>query len=158
MMGRHFLREFEAYRALLACLDVRGRSVLEIGAGHGEITTLLLDAGAQVLAYESDTSLVPLPGLKDVIQYRDITREDLSFLNRSWVVVSNSRHGLLPWCLDLIDRYKIETAVLMCSKDRKPHLEKSSFHAAFTLCGSAFDPPLGGLHTVMVREAQPLMY
>lgn len=157
-MVRHFLQEFEAYRALLACLDVRGRSVLELGAGNGAVTTLLIDAGAHVVAYEPDGQIQPLPGLGGIIRYADPTQADMSFLDRSWIVVSNAPYALLPWCLDLIDRYKVPTAVLMCPKDRKAALELSEFHTAFTLCGSAFCPPSRGLHAVMVRECARPVY
>jgi 16S rRNA (adenine1518-N6/adenine1519-N6)-dimethyltransferase len=55
MWGQHFLVSPHARQALVAALDLKeGDAVWEIGPGLGAMTSLLLDAGAQVAAFEID--------------------------------------------------------------------------------------------------------
>jgi 16S rRNA (adenine1518-N6/adenine1519-N6)-dimethyltransferase len=53
-LGQHFLTRPEVCRPLLDFLKPSGRRVLEIGPGAGALTKALLDAGAEVLAWEVD--------------------------------------------------------------------------------------------------------
>ena len=52
--GRHFLRPADAARFVAAAGVRPGELVLDLGAGHGALTSALLDAGARVVAVELD--------------------------------------------------------------------------------------------------------
>ena len=57
-LGQHFLADESVLQYEAECADVRGNSVLEIGAGDGRLTSRLLSAGAaHVTAVEFDPKL-----------------------------------------------------------------------------------------------------
>ncbi|MEZ4232335.1 MAG: class I SAM-dependent methyltransferase [Polyangiaceae bacterium] len=53
-------REGQLAATLNALLDLRGRSVIEVGAGTGRVTRLLLQAGARVVATEAAEGMLRL--------------------------------------------------------------------------------------------------
>ncbi len=58
-LGQHFLAHAGIRQRILDLLGVSPRDTwLEIGAGHGEMTALLAETGAQVVAVETDLALV----------------------------------------------------------------------------------------------------
>jgi 16S rRNA (adenine1518-N6/adenine1519-N6)-dimethyltransferase len=58
-LGQHFLRDSGVLADIVAALDVPpGGVVVEIGAGTGQLTAALLDAGHQVVALEIDPRLI----------------------------------------------------------------------------------------------------
>ena len=57
-LGQHFLTDHKLLDRIVEALDVRpGETVIEVGPGHGSLTELLLDRGAQVIAIEKDREL-----------------------------------------------------------------------------------------------------
>ncbi len=57
-LGQHFLADLGWRKKILQTLSVApGETWLEIGAGHGEMTELLAQAGARVVAIETDSRL-----------------------------------------------------------------------------------------------------
>ena len=60
-LGQHFLTSQKALFDMVTAGDIRsGDLVLEIGPGKGVLTKELLEKGAQVIAIEKDTDLLPL--------------------------------------------------------------------------------------------------
>ena len=60
-LGQHFLSEPRVAAAISRATGVgAGDTVVEIGAGLGSLTRLLLDTGARVVALERDRALVPI--------------------------------------------------------------------------------------------------
>lgn len=60
-LGQHFLRSPKALAQIVQAANITpGEVVLEIGPGQGVLTQALLAAGAQVIAIEKDTDLIPL--------------------------------------------------------------------------------------------------
>jgi 16S rRNA (adenine1518-N6/adenine1519-N6)-dimethyltransferase len=60
-LGQHFLHQRPLLERIVAALDPRsGEQVLEIGAGKGALTEILVERGARVTAIEKDRELVPL--------------------------------------------------------------------------------------------------
>ena len=59
-LGQNFLRDMNIARKIVALLDAAAEPLLEIGAGHGTLSGLLLDrfAGRQVTLVEIDPALV----------------------------------------------------------------------------------------------------
>jgi len=57
-LGQHFLTDHKLLDRIVEALDVRpGEPVIEVGPGHGSLTEVLLDRGAQVIAIEKDREL-----------------------------------------------------------------------------------------------------
>ena len=57
-LGQHFLADENVLQYEAECADVRGNSVLEIGAGDGRLTAKLLSTGAaHITAVEFDPNL-----------------------------------------------------------------------------------------------------
>ncbi|MFZ0736073.1 MAG: 16S rRNA (adenine(1518)-N(6)/adenine(1519)-N(6))-dimethyltransferase RsmA [Candidatus Acidiferrales bacterium] len=57
-LGQHFLGDPAWRQKIFETLEIReGDTWLEIGAGHGEMTALLAEAGARVVAIETDPKL-----------------------------------------------------------------------------------------------------
>jgi 16S rRNA (adenine1518-N6/adenine1519-N6)-dimethyltransferase len=71
-LGQHFLVDAGVLQMIIAAANLTpGEMVVEIGPGPGVLTEALLDAGAQVLAFEYDPAMVALleddfPGLEVV--------------------------------------------------------------------------------------------
>ncbi len=147
-MEQHFLRQTDGFDALLSQCQLVGRSVLEIGVGEGDLTQVILRHGGQVKGYELDTSLGR--HLSDIV-YADITKVPLGFLSKDWACISAPPYSLLPWILDLLDRYEMHDAILMTSAKKQPLLEARGFKTVFALTGEDFYPPAEGLHYVMQR-------
>ena len=77
-LGQHFLADDTVAAEAVAALDVRpGDRVLEIGPGRGALTRRLVEAGAEVIAVELDTDLLPeLSELPIRVIHADILRVD----------------------------------------------------------------------------------
>ena len=65
-------------RSLLSNLDLAGRHVLEIGAGKGALTELLLERGAIVTAFEIEPNLCSVRHPRLTLREEDATRADLA--------------------------------------------------------------------------------
>lgn len=59
--GQHFLSDTSILRRIVAAAELApGASVVEVGPGHGELTAMLLEREARVVAVELDRDLVPM--------------------------------------------------------------------------------------------------
>ena len=77
-LGQHFLTSQKALFDMVTAGEVHsGDLVLEIGPGKGVLTKELLEKGAQVIAIEKDTDLLPL--LKEKFE-KEISKEQLQIL------------------------------------------------------------------------------
>lgn len=59
-LGQHFLAAPEILGEITELLPIKGKNVLEIGAGDGRLTEALAEAGAKVTALEIDAHLIAL--------------------------------------------------------------------------------------------------
>lgn len=60
-LGQHFLNSAYYLRAVTDALDIqKGEQVIEIGPGDGALTEVLLERGADVIAIEKDSRLIPV--------------------------------------------------------------------------------------------------
>lgn len=94
-MGQHWLKDQASLEAICQAADIQsGEVVLEIGPGTGELTKVLLDAGADVKALEFDRDLIE--GLRrefaskqvEIIE-GDIRKFDLNQLPQGYKIVAN---------------------------------------------------------------------
>ncbi|MCZ7582291.1 MAG: 16S rRNA (adenine(1518)-N(6)/adenine(1519)-N(6))-dimethyltransferase RsmA [Deltaproteobacteria bacterium] len=130
-LGQNILDDPNLCAKIVRAADiVPGETVLEIGPGAGALTRALLDAGARVLAVETDGRLIPL--LEErfagedhlVVRHADFMKFDLAEARPSTPdgrvkVVSNLPYHLSsPILFRLIDhRALISTATVMLQKE-----------------------------------------
>jgi len=90
-LGQHFLTDPKILDRIVDALDVRpGETVIEVGPGHGSLTGVLLDRGAQVIAIEKDRGLAEnLRASYVVRRASDLTVVDADALTVDW-------HAQLP--------------------------------------------------------------
>ncbi len=82
-LGQHFLYDMELLRSLVLKSGVKaGDDVLEIGPGAGTLTRALCESGAQVVAVEVDTALLPnLIRMQEEFSNLTVIRSDIRKLN-----------------------------------------------------------------------------
>jgi 16S rRNA (adenine1518-N6/adenine1519-N6)-dimethyltransferase len=103
-----------------------GSRFLEVGAGLGSLTAALAEAGAEVLALETDARL--LPALEEVVggiplvtvRHDDATQADWDSVLGSgpWRMASNLPYNVgVPVLLDLLERHSIDPFVVMVQRE-----------------------------------------
>lgn len=105
-LGQNFLTDKNVLNRIVeACGIAAGDRVIEVGPGHGSLTRLLAEKGAQVVAVELDRELVPLlvgefgnRGNVEIVQ-ADILETDLQHLLFSrgegkWKVAANLPYNI----------------------------------------------------------------
>ncbi len=118
-LGQHFLADANIVRKVVRTAGLEpGEKVLEIGAGTGTLTRLLVATGAQVVSYEIDARLRPvldevLAGLSVDVRFEDAMEADLARLTRTgdWVMVAN-----LP--------YNVGTTLVIDALQQAPNLKR----------------------------------
>lgn len=109
-LGQHFLADPNTVRRIVELADVgAGSKVVEIGAGAGTLTRGLVDAGAEVIAYEVDEGLRPIleetVGSDAEVRFEDASRVDLNELtgDGDWTMVANLPYNVgTPIVLDAL--------------------------------------------------------
>jgi 16S rRNA (adenine1518-N6/adenine1519-N6)-dimethyltransferase len=125
-LGQHFLTEPNVVRRIVQLAGVGpGSRVLEIGAGAGTLTRALVDAGAEVIAYEVDESLRPV--LADTVGDRaDLRFEDAASVDfasaldgTGWALVANLPYNVgTPIVLDVLRQVPaIDLIVVMLQRE-----------------------------------------
>jgi len=128
-------------------IDLSGRRVLEIGAGRGAITELILERGAaHVTAFEIDPGLCALSHPRLTLREEDAMKANLAF---DWdCLISVPPYQLLPFLASIVGA---RDYLLMIPE--KPSAFELFPGAATELIfdGAAFDPPSRGRHVVIQR-------
>ncbi len=110
-LGQHWLSDKESLEAICDAAGVHaGDVVLEIGPGTGELTTHLLERGAEVVALEIDLSLKPglenrfraYPSSQFSFEEGDIRTYDLSRMPPNYKIVANIPYYLTAHLLRLL--------------------------------------------------------
>jgi 16S rRNA (adenine1518-N6/adenine1519-N6)-dimethyltransferase len=117
-----------------------GRRFLEVGAGLGSLTVALAEAGAEVLAVETDRRLLPalgevVEGLPVRVVAEDATRVDWESLLEGgrWGMASNLPYNVgVPVLLDLLeDAPLVDPFVIMVQREVGERLAAGPGDAAF---------------------------
>lgn len=134
-------------RELVSSLDLRTSHVLEIGAGRGAVTELILDGGAKhVTAFEIEPGLCALRDDRLTLIEEDVTTADLSF---SWdCMIAVPPYGLLPFIAEVLSA---RSHLLMIPDKPAAYSLFPGATELVTFDGASFDPPSRGRHVVIQR-------
>jgi 16S rRNA A1518/A1519 N6-dimethyltransferase RsmA/KsgA/DIM1 with predicted DNA glycosylase/AP lyase activity len=134
-------------RSLLADLDLSGRRVLEIGAGRGAITELILERGAaHVTAFEIDPGLCTLSHPRLTLREEDARAANLDF---DWdCLITVPPYQLLPFLASLVGA---RDYLLMIPEKASAFELFPGATTELVFDGAAFDPPSRGRHVVIQR-------
>ena len=157
----HILTSISQHEAALRNL-VKGRHVVELGAGTGVLTRLLLAAGAaKVSAYEIDESLLNAGGLLTfdnprlhlfACDYTKVNFTDKRFAGAC--LVSNPAYSTLPFVRTLPFR----DMLLMVPGSQLASFEAEGYELRFALNGEDFSPPARGDHAVVQRGFENALF
>jgi len=144
-----------ALDAILSQLPLAGRSVLELGAGTGNLTRGLLAHGAsEIEAWEIDPGLPAVDDARVRWRIRDIGLIQASDLaNRA--VVSFPPYSLLPQIKAALDEAKTPDAVLMVSARWLASFAEDGWRVIAELAGADFEPVSRGVHFVVAKGLSP---
>jgi len=109
-LGQHWLEDHASLQAMIQAATVQvDDTVLEIGPGLGSLTQLLIDAGANVVAVELDTSLATQlrsrlsnPHDQLTVINQDIMHFNLGELKKGYKVVANIPYYLTSGLIRLL--------------------------------------------------------
>jgi len=124
-IGQHWLNDSKSLEAMCDAAEVsKGDNILEVGPGHGTLTTRLLARGAHVTAVELDKDLVyELKGKFSGSFFRlfvgSILQFDLSTMPANYKVVANIPYYLTSNFLRIIceSPYPFSKAALLVQKE-----------------------------------------
>jgi 16S rRNA (adenine1518-N6/adenine1519-N6)-dimethyltransferase len=117
-LGQNFLGDMRVLAREASLLEPRGRTVLEIGAGDGRLTSSLLRAGAKkVIAFEMDPEFAEILKAKfktgvEVV-CGDFLESDLSFFEPKGLVAGNIPYYISSPIIFKIAELDFSRAVLM---------------------------------------------
>lgn len=151
---QHFLTNTEPFRSVLAALHLRGRDIVEIGAGTGALTRVILDCEVRhVDSFEIE------PGLCRVVDDRLTLHEVDAQAHRDWAsgvaLVSAPPYSLLPFIIDQIAARHIHDVALLIPQKAWSVFRDLGFFVSWIYEGADFEPPADGRHLVVVRGFAP---
>ena len=146
---QHFTRDVDPIRAVLSWLPIAGRSVLELGAGRGALTSLLLERDPEPRDGLRDRA-GPLHAARSAPHAEeDFTRADLSvFRAACWI--ATPPYETLRFIHSAIDSLGVRDVVLLVSEKKYEALFRD-FEVGGAMTGADFDPPSTGTHYIVWR-------
>lgn len=132
-----------------------GRRVLELGAGTGALTRVILDAGAaSVLAYEVQPGICALSDGRLRLVEADYTASlDMPGVD---CVVAAPAYSTLDFVVERVLR-GLRDAVLVVPEARLGQFTELGFSVAAYMDGASFEPTSSGTHCVVVRGFSPFV-
>ena len=146
---QHFLQNLDPYKNLIDSLDISGRIILEIGVGHGEITKLLLEQGANVIGYEIDKNIgFQHPNLTMI--YKDFRYADIDDLkDLDLAIIANPPYNLIPDIMYIARKLSVWDNILMIPESEIQNF--ANFKIEIVYQSSDFKPESSGKHYVVRR-------
>jgi 16S rRNA A1518/A1519 N6-dimethyltransferase RsmA/KsgA/DIM1 with predicted DNA glycosylase/AP lyase activity len=150
-LEQHMTVDVQPFRRVLAGVNLQRRAVLEIGAGTGVLTQLILDVWPRtVTAFEIEPGLCPIRHTSLVLREEDAMAAALAVID--WdCLISAPPYGLLPRLADLLVWMDVEDAILLIPEKQREFWFSRGFHVVEELKGSAFSPPSRGVHLIVQR-------
>lgn len=149
---QHFLSYFSIHRSALQSLPLRDRSVLEIGAGNGELTALILEQDvAHVAAFEIDKGLCKISDSRLKLYEQDVQHPGILTPFEGWTLIANPPYSLLGFIIDQMTALRINDALLLIPERALPDFEALGFRLFAELPGNAFTPASTGRHFLVAR-------
>lgn len=156
-LEQHFLagESLSAFRSVLSVLPLNGRSVIEIGAGRGALTRLILEREVSSLyAFEIEAGLCRVDDVRCSVVEGD-ARETLAWRSGHDTLISSPPYSLLPWLGCQIRELGIRNVVLSIPEKLKYQYQEEGYVVAAEVDGSNFDPPSKGKHLIVVKGFGP---
>lgn len=151
-LEQHFLVDKSEHRKVLAVLQLEGRSILEIGAGNGELTDLIREHPVkEIHAYEIDATLGTAVEDPRVRWYLADAANIEPRNYKGFALISNPPYQLLPKVLELIEAAGIKDVVLLVPASRQADFFDRGYLCVARLNGTAFDPPSRGEHIIVMK-------
>lgn len=145
---QHFITDLSYHETILKSLPLKGKKVLEIGAGHGELTNIILKQDVALLeAYEIEEGLCKLPNSSNFRLFEVDARTIKPKHYRGYCLISNPPYQLLPLVRQIIKEAEIEDVLLMIPERRFG--EFPGYTIAANITGEVFDPPSNGRHILI---------
>src|SRR5919106_6205950 len=117
-LGQHFLADPNVARAIARDAGAGpGERFLEVGAGLGSLTVALAGAGAEVLAVEADTRLIP--ALEEAVQGLEVRVAHADALEADWQELL----GDGPWRMASNLPYNVAVPVLLRLLEEAPTVD-----------------------------------
>ena len=147
---QHFTVNVEPFKRIIVAASLRGARVLEIGAGHGEITQLILDEEpAHLRAYELEPGLCSLKHSALELCERSFVLGDVHSM-RGWCMVSVPPYTLLGLIRESLTWLAPSRVILLVPRRVLPAF--SDFSIYETIDGATgFEPPSNGEHAIIYR-------
>jgi 16S rRNA A1518/A1519 N6-dimethyltransferase RsmA/KsgA/DIM1 with predicted DNA glycosylase/AP lyase activity len=144
----YFTTNLAPIQKALDKISLKDRHVLEIGAGTGALTQILLDKEAKVTAVELTPGLCQLTHPNLTLLECDVRDLDLSF---GWdCLVSIPPISMVPFIRSILNIHKVQDACVMVPSRKHKKLFKD-FWVACKLTGRDFSPPCEGSHLFVRR-------
>lgn len=148
----HFLITDSYHKAALKRLPLEGKSVVEIGVGHGELTKLILEHPVkEVIGFEIQKGICTLKDTRFRLIEKDVRSHTMA--SHSFCLIANPPYDLLPWIRDeVIDHFGIvDILMLIPERARSMFLPEDGYEHICLIPGIAFSPPSNGNHLLIKR-------
>lgn len=147
---QHFTVAVQPFKRAIRAAGLAGHKVLEIGAGHGEITQLILDERPALLrSYEIERGLCTLRHELLELREESFVLGDAMTM-RGWSIVSVPPYCLLGTIRETLQWLMPARAILLV-----PSYALSAFSDFNVLCmldgSTSFSPPSKGDHAIIYR-------
>lgn len=152
---QHFLVVDRLHRTVLDKLNLQGRHVFEIGAGHGELTQLILEHDVEkVVAFEIEKDLCRLENPRLTVYEKDVTLPQALAPFKKWALIANPPYELLDFIVAQLDVLQIQDVMLLIPGRSLARFEALGFRVEGNVPGNWFSPHSQGEHYIVVRGFQ----
>ncbi len=146
-LGQHFLNSPAYLNAVADAANIKkGETVLEIGPGEGTLTTVLLERGAQVIALEKDSRLIPV--LKEKFAGREFEVIEGDALQYDISYEKYKAVGNIPYYISgalfrkfLTVEHQPTTLVFLVQKEVAERIARSEKESILSLSVKAYGTP-----------------
>lgn len=150
-LEQHFTTDLRPFHLALSKIDFSNCHILEIGAGTGCLTRLLLESGVRkITAFEIEPGLCKIRHPSLVLREEDAMKQALIKIN--WdCLICTPPYQLLPRIADLLTWSGKVDAILLIPEKQIGFWQNLGFSVVDKVLGSTFEPPSKGNHFIIIR-------